>query len=86
MGAGALPTPEEFRTVVDGLDGTQNALVRADMVFFETAHGGAVFATGSITYGMSLGHNNYDNNISTITLNVVNRFLDPRPFVMPAEA
>ncbi|MGY3145541.1 N,N-dimethylformamidase [Bradyrhizobium sp. USDA 3397] len=85
LGAGALPTPEEFRTVVDGLDGTQNALVRADMVFFETAHGGAVFATGSITYGMSLGHNNYDNNISTITLNVVNRFLDPRPFVMPAK-
>jgi N,N-dimethylformamidase len=85
LGAGALPTPEEFRTVVDGLDGTQNALVRADMVFFETAHGGAVFATGSITYGMSLGHNNYDNNISTITLNVVNRFLDPRPFIMPAK-
>ena len=86
LGAGALPTPEEFRTVVDGLDGTQNALVRADMVFFETANGGAVFATGSITYGMSLSHNNYDNNISTITLNVVNRFLDPRPFVISAGA
>lgn len=86
LGAGALPTPEEFRTVVDGLDGTQNALVRADMVFFETANGGAVFATGSITYGVSLGHNNYDNNISAITLNVVTRFLDPAPFVIPAQA
>ncbi|MCO5733309.1 N,N-dimethylformamidase beta subunit family domain-containing protein [Rhizobium sp. SSA_523] len=84
LGAGALPTPEEFRTMVDGLDGTQNALVRADMVFFETGNGGAVFASGSITFGMSLGHNNYDNNISTITLNVVKRFLDPEPFVLPA--
>ncbi|MHC2327137.1 hypothetical protein [Bradyrhizobium diazoefficiens] len=72
--------------MVDGLDGTQNALVRADMVFFETANGGAVFATGSITYGVSLGHNNYDNNISAITLNVVTRFLDPAPFVIPAQA
>lgn len=86
LGAGALPTPEEFRTMVDGLDGTQNALVRADMVFFETANGGAVFASGSITYGMSLGYNNYDNNISTITLNVVKRFLDPEPFFMPEAA
>ncbi|MFB9948585.1 N,N-dimethylformamidase beta subunit family domain-containing protein [Rhizobium puerariae] len=86
LGAGALPTPEEFRTMVDGLDGTQNALVRADMVFFETANGGAVFASGSITFGMSLGHNDYDNNISTITLNIVKRFLDPEPFVMPETA
>lgn len=86
LGAGALPTPEEFRTMVDGLDGTQNALVRADMVFFETPGGGAVFASGSITYGMSLGHNNYDNNVSTITLNVVKRFLDPTPFALPETA
>ena len=86
LGAGALPTPEEFRTMVDGLDGTQNALVRADMVFFETPGGGAVFASGSITFGMSLGHNDYDNNISTIVLNVVKRFLDPAPFELPADA
>jgi len=72
--------------MVDGLDGTQNALVRADMVFFETANGGAVFASGSITFGMSLGYNNYDNNISAITLNVVKRFLDPEPFVLPSLA
>lgn len=80
LGAGALPTPEEFRTMVDGLDGTQNALVRADMVFFETAKGGAVFSTGSITYATTLGWNGYDNNISRITLNVLRRFLDPEPF------
>jgi N,N-dimethylformamidase len=80
LGPGALPTPEEYRTTVHGLDGEQNALVRADMVFFETAKGGAVFATGSISYVLSLSHNGYDNNVSRITGNVLKRFLDPHPF------
>ncbi|RDI22635.1 N,N-dimethylformamidase [Pseudacidovorax intermedius] len=84
LGPGALPTPEEYRTTVHGLDGEQNALVRADMVFFETANGGAVFATGSISYVLSLSHNGYDNNISRITGNVLQRFLDPTPFEVPA--
>ncbi|SFO16550.1 N,N-dimethylformamidase [Variovorax sp. PDC80] len=84
LGPGALPTPEEYRTTVHGLDGEQNALVRADMVFFETAKGGAVFSTGSISYVLSLSHNGYDNNVSRITGNVLRRFLDPAPFELPA--
>jgi N,N-dimethylformamidase len=83
LGPGALPTPEEYRTTVHGLDGEQNALVRADMVFFECAHGGAVFATGSISYVLSLSHNGYDNNVSRLTENVLRRFLDPSPFEVP---
>lgn len=84
LGPGALPTPEEYRTTVHGLDGEQNALVRADVVFFETAKGGAVFSTGSISYVLSLSHNGYDNNVSRLTENVLRRFLDPVPFEMPA--
>lgn len=84
LGPGALPTPEEYRTTVHGLDGEQNALVRADMVFFETAKGGAVFSTGSIAYVLALSHNGYDNNVSRITANVLRRFLDPHPFAAPA--
>ncbi|WP_378942322.1 N,N-dimethylformamidase beta subunit family domain-containing protein [Mesorhizobium sp. ANAO-SY3R2] len=83
LGPGALPTPEEFRTMVHGLDGEQNALVRADMVFFETSNGGAVFVTGSISFVLSLSENGYDNNVSRLTGNVVSRFLDDAPFVMP---
>ena len=49
-------------------------LVRADMVYFETANGGAVFSTGSITFCGSLSHNQYDNNISRIVENVLRRF------------
>jgi len=55
--------------------------VRADMTFFETPRGGAVFSTSSIAWAGSLAHNNYDNEVSRITENVVRRFLDPRPFV-----
>ena len=50
------------------------------MAFFETGRGGAVFSVGSITYCGSLSHNGYDNNISRITWNVLDRFLNPAPF------
>ncbi|MDB5819058.1 MAG: putative N,N-dimethylformamidase [Rhizobacter sp.] len=83
LGPGALPTTEEFRTTVHGLEGDQNALVRADIVFFETPEGGAVFATGSISYVLSLTCNGYDNNVSRLTENVLRRFLDETPFEMP---
>jgi N,N-dimethylformamidase len=54
--------------------------VRADLAYFETANGGAVFAAGAITWCASLSHNRYDNNVSRITENVIRRFVDPRPF------
>ena len=54
--------------------------MRADIVFFETPNGGAVFSTGSIAWCGSLSHNGYDNNVSRITGNVLRRFLDPTPF------
>ena len=55
-------------------------LVRADIVFFETANGGAVFSTGSIAYGASLPWNDYKNNIAKLTGNVLKRFADSKPF------
>ena len=63
--------------------GTQSPLVRADMVFFETPDGGAVFAPGSISWCGSLSHNEYDNNVSRITENVLRRFLQSEPFPSP---
>jgi len=52
----------------------------ADMVFFETPNGGAVFSVGSMSWITSLLWNNTDNNVSRITENVVRRFMDPAPF------
>ncbi|MBM4257039.1 MAG: LamG domain-containing protein [Deltaproteobacteria bacterium] len=59
--------------------GTVNPLVRADMVYFECAKGGAVFSTGSIAWCGSLSYNNYDNNVSRITDNVLRRFVAEEP-------
>lgn len=63
-----------------GHDGIECPDIRADMVFFETAGGGAVFSTGSIGWAGSLAHAGYDNDVSRITRNVVARFVDPEPF------
>ncbi len=63
----------------------QGPKVRADMVFFETPSGGAVFSTGSISYAGALAHNNFDNDIARITGNVLQRFLDETPFDYPGE-
>ena len=68
--------PEEMLTHLANLSGNPEADVkRADMVYFKTAKGGQVFATGSITFCGSLPWNNYDNNISTLLRNVMCKFL-----------
>lgn len=58
-------------------------LVRADMVFFECIGGGAVFSVSSIAWSGCLSHNNYENNVSKITENVLRRFMAPDPFELP---
>ncbi|MEZ5660171.1 MAG: DUF6605 domain-containing protein [Burkholderiaceae bacterium] len=58
-------------------------LIHADMTFFETAGGGAVFSTGSITFCGSLVSNDFDNDCSRILDNVVRRFVDETPFAPP---
>ena len=57
--------------------------VRADITFFETPSGGAVFSTGSISYAGSLSPNDYQNDIARLTGNVLKRFLDSEPFTFP---
>ena len=68
--------PEELLTHVTTVTGERpQALIRADIVYFETTAGGAVFSVGSITFCGSLSHNNYQNNISRMLENVLRRFL-----------
>ena len=73
-------TPEELVTNYPGTDGIESPLVRADMVFFETPAGGAVFSTGSIGWAASLAHAGYSNEVARITANVLRRFIDRTPF------
>lgn len=53
---------------------------RADMVFFETPNGGAVFSSSSISWNGSLNEQERQNDVARITGNVIRRFLDPNPF------
>jgi N,N-dimethylformamidase len=57
--------------------------IRAEMVFFETPSGGAVFSTGSIAFAGALPCNNFDNHIYRLATNVLRRFLAPEPFTFP---
>lgn len=57
---------------------------KADIVFFETPEGGAMFSTGSICWMSSTLEDNFNNDIAKITHNVIKRFLDPAPFPLPA--
>ena len=65
------------------MSGTQNDFVRADMVFFETGNGGAVFSTGSIAWAGAMAWNGYDNEVSLLMRNVVRRFDSTARFGKP---
>ena len=54
--------------------GSVNPWVRSDMVYFEHPNGGAVFSVGSIAWDASLSYNQYANNVSRITENVLTKF------------
>lgn len=64
--------------------GTVNPLVRADMVYLEYPKGGAVFATSSIAWCGSLSFNDYTNNVSRVTENVLRRFASEAPLPSPS--
>jgi N,N-dimethylformamidase len=81
FGPDMVRTKEEFGGSV--LYPTPDPLVRADLVFFETPGGGAVFSVGSISWFGALARNGYDNDVARLTANVVRRFADPSPFPPP---
>jgi N,N-dimethylformamidase len=66
-------------------DALQATEIHADLVFFETPDGGAVFSTGSIAYAGSLSWNGFDNNICRLTTNVLRRFAEATRFVLPSD-
>jgi N,N-dimethylformamidase len=78
-----LTVTELILTNAPGHTGTQNPRIRADMAFHETPNGGAVWAFSSISYCGSLSHNDYDNNISRLTANVLNHFMQDGPLPAP---
>jgi N,N-dimethylformamidase len=78
-----LEVREELGYTTRGISGTESPRVRADMVFFETEAGCGVFSTGSIAWCGALSHDDYDNDVSRITDNVLRRFTDAEPLPPP---
>jgi N,N-dimethylformamidase len=76
-----LQVNEEIHFSVRGYHGggTENPMVRADMIFYKTPNDGGVFAPGSLSWCGSLSHNNYNNNVSRITENAIRGFLKEGP-------
>ncbi|TDD92629.1 LamG domain-containing protein [Actinomadura rubrisoli] len=59
--------------------GTVNWLVRGDVTLTQYPKGGAVFSASSISWAGSLFYNKYDNDIATITGNVLDAFSADKP-------
>ena len=66
-----LPAPRDVRR--------EHPYVRADIVYFTTPNGGAMFSTSSISWCGSLSWNDYDNNVSRMMNNVLTQFAKDEP-------
>lgn len=72
-----VTVPEELLSHIATVTGeTPEALKRAEIVYFETPGGGAVFSVGSITFCGSLWEGGrFDGAVSRVLENVVRRFM-----------
>jgi N,N-dimethylformamidase len=66
---------EEISYAFPGRGGTQDPQVRGDMIFFNTANNGAVFAAGSIAWSQALPCYGGENNVATVMRNILDAFV-----------
>jgi N,N-dimethylformamidase len=55
--------------------GGQDPEARGDIVYYKLPNDGAVFSTSSIAYHGALSHNDYNNNVSKMTENILDKFM-----------
>jgi N,N-dimethylformamidase len=79
----AQPVPEDLTMCHPAQSAAYDPQLHADMVFFETAGGGAVLSVGSVAFAGALLWNRGKNSASRLIQNALRRFLDPRPFEHP---
>jgi N,N-dimethylformamidase len=72
------PVIEECRELTAPSDVFGPPAPRADLTYVAGPNDGAVFSVSSMTWCGSLSHNNYDNNVSRITENVLRAFSSAR--------
>ena len=66
---------EESMFPMTNTTGTTSDKIRSDLVFFETAAGGAVFSVGSMNWVGALAWKNYENDVAQITANALHEFV-----------
>ena len=66
---------EELIFPMIGTLGSTSAMVRSDIVYYETNTGGYVFSVGSINWNNSLCYDGYENDVAIMTKNVIHEFL-----------
>ncbi|KAL8819147.1 MAG: hypothetical protein Q9223_002350 [Gallowayella weberi] len=66
---------EETLYPMVNLTGTTSDKIRSDVLYFDTASGGAVFSVGSINWVGAMAWNAFDNNIAQITRNTLYEFI-----------
>jgi len=72
---------DQYATSTNSMMGgpSDHPKVKADLVFVEYPNGGAVFAFSSISWCACLSYNDYDNNVSLMTKNILNGFMARNP-------
>lgn len=75
----AVLVPEEQFFPHAGMNGIEHPRIRADLVYFTTPGGGAVFSASSMTWSGSLPFNNGDNNVAKLTANILRTFMADEP-------
>ena len=76
-----LLAPEEILDPVPGLGGSENERIQSNVVIHQNKKFGGFFSVGSIAWAGSMAWNNYRNEISQLTLNVLKRFLSKKKFM-----
>lgn len=79
-----MVVPEDQFFPSSGMNGAEHPLVRGDITIYTSRNGGAVFAAPSMTWATSLPMNDYNNNVSKLTANILRRFSSSEP-VAPIE-
>jgi len=78
--ASFVTVPEELLSHLHTVSGEPpNELKRAEIVYFDTPSGGAVFSVGSITFCGSLWRKGFEGPVSRLLENVVRRFSAANP-------
>lgn len=76
-----LIAPEEMLDPVPGLGGTENEKIQSNVVIHQNYNNGGFFSVGSIAWAGSMAWNNYKNEVSQLTYNVLKSFLSKKNFI-----